>query len=898
MSTKKTTLFIMVLLLGLFLAGCDFFGGGSGGTVVDPTPTEVLVIYEGGGRLEVGHTLQFSAVVSPSVAVQTVTWSVVNEDPEAAIKATISATGLLTALKEGIVNVTATSTEKATILEVVEIEIFEKDADKMAKLGAAEAALKAILPAVITEDLVLPGYAANTEVLVRYVYGGGFHAVGETYAYKPGPTDIRQTISVNVSYGGKAKTFDVAFVIAKDVNLTGITGSPFVLMGGTTQLLSALTGTGLTWDSTVKTVATVSANGLVTAVAAGDTVISITDGSITYTFEVTVIPTGDADLLLAYQAKENIISNIPASTREDFDLPAFTGAVVEYTVASEVVTTFIAEQGITNNIVDINVKVVVNAVEINFVVSIVVISKTDDAIVAEALAALDSYLEEKGYTSPEFRATGNMDFAGFTFPGIATTWSTELPSAISEKGVYKRPDDDVYVLLQVRLNKNNINDNRKFTILVGGYNAEEKIELMKTTGVLKNIDDANTITGINLPTKDLRFGATISWSTGNAAVLNDKGILVTPVTVDTAVVMTATISYYKGAHNINNFVETVEFTINVNPFSNPVELAAYNYTITQTSVPTHFPYGKDGVVKLTGLDATFEDDGVVYDIAWSPVDSEMFEADLTLKKQYFMYKETALKATFTKTDSADVATAEFIVNIGITENPTDIAVSLVSDVSLGGFVYDNWYAKKGFAGADDGGENLTGRFWQQFSGNIMKTTITVQEATFDGEGKAIVDGEGEPVLGDVEYVVYVVIAGVAATYTNLTSDNFRIGVVNEDPLKSEDVTKKYLASSGTAKGSYGKAVMNTSEESFWVKDSGATNFPGFTYLDSYAATVLNFDPITKLCNPVRIPQNADGTEYEVKPGGFLIQRGFIDLGVYDLLKDPALTVEHLVFTKK
>ncbi|MDD3382335.1 MAG: Ig-like domain-containing protein, partial [Bacilli bacterium] len=566
MSIKKFALFIVVLMLGLFLAGCDFFGG-EDVVVIDNTPTEVLIIYEGGESLNVAQTKQFTAVVSPVGATQTVTWAVDDEEV-----ATISATGLLTAVSEGTVNVTATSTELTTITATVEFTVIETDVQKMDKINAVETGLKAILPAVITEDYTLPTYDADPDVLVRYIYDGSFHAAGTVFEYNPGPTDLRQTISVNLTYGGKAKTFDVAFTIAKDVNLAGITGSSYVLVGETTPLLSSLTGTGITWSSNNEAVATVNSTGVVTGVTTGDAVITISDSVVSYTFDITVIAPGNADVLLAYQAKNFIISNIPASTREDFDLPAYTGALIEYEIDALPVTSFIATQGVNNTVVTIATTVTVNSTVINFDVEVVVLAKTDDVIVAEALAALDAYLEDKGYTDAEFRATGNMDFAGFVFEGVTVTWTSDVTSVISNEGVYTRGNDDSYVPLQVRLNRNSQNQNRKFTVLAGGYSQAEKIEFMTTDedGVLTDLMNGSTKSGVNLPSLDLRFGATITWTSSNTAVLNNDGSLVAPVSAPVAMTLNATITYYKGANNINNFVQTVEVPFTVNPFDNDV----------------------------------------------------------------------------------------------------------------------------------------------------------------------------------------------------------------------------------------------------------------------------------------------------------------------------------------
>ncbi|MGI6710980.1 MAG: Ig-like domain-containing protein [Bacilli bacterium] len=875
MNVKKFTLFFVIFLLGLFLVGCDLIGDDGGeDEPLDDTPTEVMMIYEGGDSLIVGETKQLSATVAPAIANQAVTWSSSDESV-----ATISAAGLLTAVGEGTVSITVTSSELTTIVETIEFTIIETDAQKMAKLNGAEATIRNLLPEVLTEDLVLPD--ADGVVLVRYIYDGTFHPVGTVFKYKPAPTDLKQTFSVNVSYGGKSKTFDVSIVIAKDVSLAGITGSSYVFISESTTLLSSLTGTGLTWSSSDVTVATVDQEGKVTGVNEGEAVITITDGEVSYTFTIAVIAAGKPDLLKAYQAKNHILSNIPASTRENFDLPTFTGAAIEYQVDSEVVTEFVAEQGINNVVVTIDTTVTVNETVINFEVKVVVIAKTDDVIVAEALAALDAYLEEKGYLDEDFKAAANLDFAGFTFEGVTVTWVSGLANAISNAGVYKRGNDDVLVPLEVSLRRASQSQIRKFSVLAAGYTQAEKIDYIVNdpAGDLKFLDGYTTKGGITLPIKDSKFGTTITWASSNTDIISNTGALVAPVETATEITLTATIVYYKQADYPYNFTQDVAFPITINPFEHDVDKASYYYGLSSTCIPEHFPYGKTAVNQLTNLDATFVHEEYTYNITWAPADTTIFDAEFNLLKQYFMYKSTSIVATLTREGSENTATVNFTVNVGIAEKPSDVAITITSDVSLAGFNYEKWLATNGFkTPAADGGKNIGDRSWQGFSGNIFKTTITAN---------------------DVEYVIYVVSA--KTNYANLTSANVRAG----SEAIGESADKMYLASTGLS-GSFGRVVKNTTDASIWVvdtpKDLSTTPtkdyFSGFNYMAAYKAIILNFDSESKLCTPIEVPMNGDGTEYEIKPGGFMLQRGYICQGVYDILRNETLTVEHLFFTSK
>ncbi len=89
-------------------------------TIVLPAPTGITV--SGPDVVKVGKTGTFTAVVAPALAVQTVTWSTSD-----ALKATVDASGVLTGVAEGTVNVIATSTVLGTIVGQKSITIGPAD---------------------------------------------------------------------------------------------------------------------------------------------------------------------------------------------------------------------------------------------------------------------------------------------------------------------------------------------------------------------------------------------------------------------------------------------------------------------------------------------------------------------------------------------------------------------------------------------------------------------------------------------------------------------------------------------------------------------------------------------------------------------------------------------------
>ena len=102
----------VMMLLALMWAGCND---------EEPTPTEVLVssLSVRGEFIEDGGSSQMSVIVTPEDATnQKVDWSVSNQEV-----ATIDETGVLTAVTNGIVTVTATATDGSAVTATKSIRV-------------------------------------------------------------------------------------------------------------------------------------------------------------------------------------------------------------------------------------------------------------------------------------------------------------------------------------------------------------------------------------------------------------------------------------------------------------------------------------------------------------------------------------------------------------------------------------------------------------------------------------------------------------------------------------------------------------------------------------------------------------------------------------------------------
>ena len=144
-----------------------------------PDPESITITAEGGvSEVEVGQKLQLSAKVSPEKAEQGVTW--ISNDTE---KATVSAGGLVNALKAGEVEITAVSKKVATVVGKIKLGIvagetpLTQDWDKIefsnhqAFLGA-EKETPVKVKGVVTK--VLPVYTnkQNNNVYNYYIQSG------------------------------------------------------------------------------------------------------------------------------------------------------------------------------------------------------------------------------------------------------------------------------------------------------------------------------------------------------------------------------------------------------------------------------------------------------------------------------------------------------------------------------------------------------------------------------------------------------------------------------------------------------------------------------------------------------------------------------------------------------
>jgi uncharacterized protein YjdB len=265
-------------------------------TGVSVSPTSVSV--------KAGLTTQLSSTVAPSNATnQSVTWSSSNT-----AVATVSATGLVTAVAVGTANITVKTVDgNKTAVSAVMVTpgtSFTVNFFKPSTWGTGVRIYWwSALPTGILADGTWPGVLMTNNGNGWYSYT--FTNITSTnIIFNDGSGDVNKTVDLNrgtngwylngVWYNSNPGT---------PILVTGVTVSPTsatVNINATKQLAATVNPTNaankiVTWSSSNTAVATVNSTGLVTAVAAGTATITVTtqDGAKTATSIITV-PSGPA----------------------------------------------------------------------------------------------------------------------------------------------------------------------------------------------------------------------------------------------------------------------------------------------------------------------------------------------------------------------------------------------------------------------------------------------------------------------------------------------------------------------------------------------------------------------------------------------------------------------------
>lgn len=235
------------------------------------------VVISGSTAGVVGGAIQLTAAITPSNATdKTVAWSSSNESV-----ATVNSSGLVTLLSEGNVTITATSNDisdthsiEATVSSVA-VTGISVTGDASGDTGTTIQLAASVTPTNATNKAV--SWSSSNESVATVDEDGLVTLIAAGSA-----TITATSVSNGTITGTKYITAN-----AVNVAVTGITVTGTVpVIGSSSQLTAAIlptnaTNKGVTWSSSDSNIISVTATGLITAVAAGNATITATasDGS-------------------------------------------------------------------------------------------------------------------------------------------------------------------------------------------------------------------------------------------------------------------------------------------------------------------------------------------------------------------------------------------------------------------------------------------------------------------------------------------------------------------------------------------------------------------------------------------------------------------------------------------
>lgn len=315
-------------------------------TVV-PTPAASITLNTTAVTLKATETATLTTTILPVTTTnKAVTWKSDNETI-----ATVDANGVVTAIAVGEANITATTTDGTNLSATCKVTVEQTFASSISldkttiSLKATESeTLKAtILPATTTNQAVT--WKSDNEAIATV------DANGVVTAHEVGVATITATTTDGTNLSASC-TVNVIHTQASSItlNMTEVSLKALETAELSVEILPATTTNKVvTWKSDNEAIAKVDANGIVTAIAVGETTITATttDGSnLSASCKVTVIPTLASSITLdktevSFKANETVTLTptiLPATT---------TNTVVVWTTTDEKVAVVDAEGVVT-----------------------------------------------------------------------------------------------------------------------------------------------------------------------------------------------------------------------------------------------------------------------------------------------------------------------------------------------------------------------------------------------------------------------------------------------------------------------------------------------------------------------------------------------------------------------
>jgi uncharacterized protein YjdB len=315
---------------------------GSALVTVTLTPVATVTVTAANTSRYVGQTTQATATLSDAQGNVLTGRSIVWSSSDAGV-ATVSGTGLVTAIAPGTVNISATSEGIASSISITVTPIpvatvnVSLARNQFGTLQTTQATAVTLDPS----GNVLTGRAiswSSSNPLVAVVSTSGLVTGG-----MPGTANIIATSE------GKSGTAVVTIVLVPVGNVTVAVQPTAIAVGKTGQATATIldtdgsptTGRAVTWTSSAPAVATISATGVITGISVGSSTITATSAGVSGSTQVSITPAAVASVSIVLGTSTVVQNQTTPSavTLRDANNNVLTGRIVTYASSAPAVAT-------------------------------------------------------------------------------------------------------------------------------------------------------------------------------------------------------------------------------------------------------------------------------------------------------------------------------------------------------------------------------------------------------------------------------------------------------------------------------------------------------------------------------------------------------------------------------
>ncbi|MEI6388034.1 MAG: immunoglobulin-like domain-containing protein [Spirochaetota bacterium] len=471
-----------------------------------------------------------------------------------------------------------------------------------------------------------------------------------------------------------------------------------------------------------------------------------------------------------------------------------------------------------------------------------IVTETYEITVPEAPASpAEAVAADAASLAPEFagsdmltHVTADLSLPSFGASGTVIKWTSSNPAIIGADGLVTRPADaNATVTLSAEITKNGVTETTTFTVLVAALPSDPALVLRRDKANLvplwKAGDSPGSVTGpMDLPTSG-PSGSTITWATVPTAVIDPLTGNVVRGATDTAVTLTATISYGKAP---NTKTETKTFELSVLKIPTDPAVAVKE---DAASIAIGYPQGDSSFsitddIKLP----TIGDDGSI--ITWTSSAPNLVGTGGTVTRPSYTAGDKTVTLTALVQKGGETVIRTFTVTVGaLPKTATDVVAADKASLEIR------------FASGDTGGTGgkVTAALSLPTTGP-SGSTITWVQTSPDPATTPIIDTDPVGGLGGITKPATATTVTLTATISSGTGADLKTEtktftfVVEPKPTASADIVAQDAA------------VL---EPVFGTGESGAS----VTKTISLPTTGVNNSTITWAVSPTGVIATPSGT---------------------------------------